>query len=113
MRSLVDHRFDRENVSHLDLRPQSRPAIVRDLRVFVHPAANSMADIVPHNGIAVSLRVLLHRPTNVAEVISSVTFLDRPFETLFSYANQFELFVVDFADRDRRGRVAYEPLERY
>src|SRR5688500_11995560 len=37
MRSLVDHRLDRENEATLDLWSKTWPAIVRNLRVFVHP----------------------------------------------------------------------------
>src|SRR5678815_1485298 len=90
MSALVNHRLDRKNVTHLDLRAQPGPAVIRNLRILVHPAANPVTNVIAHNRITISLCVLLHSPTDVTQMFSGATLFDRTLETLFSHANQFE-----------------------
>ncbi len=90
VRPQINHRLDRKNVASLDFRPLPGLPIVRNLRVFVHPAANSMTDVIPHHRIAVALRVLLHRPANVTQVLSRPTLLNRQLQTLLGDPNQLQ-----------------------
>src|SRR5215213_5383608 len=112
MGALVDHRLDGKNVTHLDLRPETGPAIIRNLRVFVHPPANPMADVIAHDRITIGLCVLLYGPTDVTEMFSAATLFNGAVETFFSHANELEPIFIDFADRNCRRRVADKTLER-
>src|SRR6266567_4399061 len=49
MTTQIHHRFNRKYVTCLDLRALSGAAIIRDLRILVHPAPDAVADIVSHN----------------------------------------------------------------
>src|SRR6185369_3203584 len=113
MRALVDHRLDCEDVAALDLRPQPRPAIVRDLRIFVHPAPDAVAHVVANNRIAVRFRMLLNCPPDIAEMVPGATFLDRTLETFLCNANQSALFFIDLADGNRSRRISNKAFERY
>src|SRR5215208_71163 len=112
MTALIHHRLHRKDVSGPDFWSQSRPAIIRNLRIFVHPPPDPMTDIITDNGIAVCFRVLLNRPTDVTQMIPGATLLDRTFERLFSDANQFEPFFVNLTNWNRRRRVTDKTFER-
>src|SRR2546430_4535027 len=77
---LTEHRLDGEDhpLPQLDSAPPL--AVVVDLRVLVHVAADAMSDEVADDVEAARLRVLLHRRADVAEVAARTHFLDRQVE---------------------------------
>src|SRR5258706_1029752 len=107
----VNHGFDRENITVLNLRAFTRLSIVRNLRIFVHAAPDTVTDIVTHHRIAVRFRMRLDRPADVAEVIPGAALLNRQLKTFFGNLNQLQTIVADFADRSSRGCVAHEAFE--
>src|ERR1041385_5084331 len=64
---LAEHRLDREHHSFAQRHPPPPPAVVVDLRILVHPAADSVADEVPNDVEPARLRMLLDRGADVAE----------------------------------------------
>src|SRR5437764_8714932 len=68
VRAHVEHWLDGKDVAGAYADARAGPAVVRDLRVFVHPAPDAVADVVAHDAVAVRLRVLLHGPADVAQI---------------------------------------------
>src|ERR1044072_5114952 len=56
---LAEHRLDGEHHSLAQLDPPAPPAVVVDLRILVHPAADSVADEGPGDVEPARLRLLL------------------------------------------------------
>ena len=112
MRPEIHHRLDSENVPSLDLRPQPGTPVVRNLRIFVHTPANPVPDVVPHHRKPIRLGMLLHRPTNIAEVVPRPALLNRPFETFLSDPDQLESLVTDFPNGDGSRRIADISFQR-
>ncbi len=78
----------------------------------MHATANPVTNVIAHDGVTISLCVLLHGPTDVPEMFSGATLFDRALETLFRYANQFQPIFIDPANRNCRCSVADKSLER-
>src|SRR3954454_3842406 len=70
------HRFDGQNHALLELLAGPGLAVVRDLRVLVHVAADPVADERADDAEAVGLDALLDRVADVAEAISRPALLD-------------------------------------
>ncbi len=77
----------------------SRLAVVRDLRLFVHPLADAVPDELAHHPEAVRLDVLLHRVADIRDPIAGPRALDRLVERFFGHAQQRRRFFRDGADR--------------
>src|SRR5258706_13700602 len=107
----VNHGFDRENITVLNLRAFTRLSIVRNLRIFVHAAPDTVTDIVTHHRIAVGFRMRLDRPADVAQMVSSAALFDRQLETLFGNSNQFQTILANLPDRNGRGCIPYKSVE--
>src|SRR5436309_9095266 len=67
---LAQHRLDRQNHPLAQLDPASTAAVVVDLRILVHPAADSVADEVANHVEPARLGVLLHRRADIANVLA-------------------------------------------
>src|SRR5208282_1335995 len=65
----VHHRLDRDHHAFLQARPVSGGAVVRNLRIFVHPRSDSVPDKLPHHRKAVLLDPLLHCRGNISETV--------------------------------------------
>ena len=61
----VHHRLDREHHPLGQPRPAARLAVVRHLRLLVHPLPDAVADELAHHRKPVRLDVLLHRVADV------------------------------------------------
>src|SRR3546814_2168876 len=58
-RTLIDHRFDRENHALAQAHAHSRPPEIHDLRLLVHLATNAVPAKFTHNRVAVLFGVPL------------------------------------------------------
>src|SRR5437773_6373535 len=68
-RPYIQHRLDSKAISRADLVSRPLPPVIRYLRRLVHLAAYSMARVITNDPIAEFLRMLLNRPTDVADTI--------------------------------------------
>src|SRR5947207_1039820 len=108
---LTEHRLDRQNHSLPQLQTAAATAVVVDLRLLVHPAADPVTDEVADHVEAFRLRVLLHRRADVADVPSGTHLLDREIEALLGGLHQSRRTRSEVADADRDGAVADEAVE--
>src|SRR6266496_5637745 len=95
MSSQIDHRLDRKNISCLDFGTVAGLPVIGYLRIFVHPAPDSMPHIVPHDSITVLLGMFLDGPANVAEMLAWPALLNRPVKTLLGRQNQMQTILAD------------------
>src|SRR6185369_17867084 len=107
----AEHRLDGEDHSFAQLDAPAPPAVVVDLRILVHPAADSVADEVPDDVKPARLRMLLDRGADVTEVTTGTHLLDRQIEAFLRGPHEDIGAIGDVADADRNGRVADESVE--
>src|SRR5258706_102907 len=107
----VNHGLDRKDITVLNFRAFTRLSVIRNLRIFVHAAPDTVTNVVPHHGITVRFRMRLDRPANVPQVVSSPAFFDRQLETFLGNLNQFQTILANLPDRNRRCRVPYKTVE--
>ena len=112
MRAHVHHGFYSKNVSLLNLWTLSRRSVVGNLRIFVHLAADAVADVVTNDGISVTLGILLYCPADIADMIAGTALLNSALQTLFGNSNELEPIVACRTDRDGGRSVADKPIER-
>jgi len=108
----VDHRFNRESHAGFKLRAVSGFSKVWNLRVFVHVAANAVADKFAYNRKSSSFNDDLDGMGNITEPVTDNGFGDACIKRRFSNFEQFLFFVVNFARRDGDGGVTNESAER-
>src|SRR5947199_264356 len=113
VRAHVYHRLDSEDVARAYADARAGLSVVRDLRVFVHPPTDAVADIIAHDAVAVRLRVLLHGPADVAEIFAGPALLNRALKALLCDADEFEPLLAHTSDGDGRRRVADVAGERH
>jgi hypothetical protein len=76
----IDHRFDGEDHAGLETRAFTGVAEVGNLGIFVHGAADSVADKLADNAEAFGLAELLNGGGDVAETAPHLALLDGSFE---------------------------------
>src|SRR3546814_10311449 len=70
-RTLIDHRFDRENHAFAQTHARVRPPEIHHLRLFVHLATNAVPAKFTHNRIAVLFGVPIDCEADGADIDAS------------------------------------------
>jgi hypothetical protein len=78
----------------------------------VHLPANPVANILANDGISMRLSVLLNDVSDITDVISNATMVDRQLQRLFGDAYQFQEVIANPTDRNRGRGVTHKPVER-
>src|SRR3954470_14028813 len=99
----IEHGLDGEYVSVSYSGALPGCPVVWYLRIFVHPAPDSMADIFSNDRISFGFRQFLHGPANIPKMLTFAALFDRPVETFFGDADHREQFGVDGSDGNGRG----------
>ena len=77
----------------------------------MHPAADAVADIFPHDAVAAALCVFLNGMGNIAETITLPRKLESLKEALLCYADQIHGFVGHLPARVGAGAVAMKAAD--
>ncbi len=93
--------------------PRPGLAVVRDLRLLVHRAADAVADQAADDGEALLLGGDLDRVRDVREPVADAALLDPGRERGLAALEQALGLLGDLADRERVGRVGDEAVERH
>src|SRR6185503_21019759 len=88
VRARRDHRLDREHHARGQLGAAPGRAVVGDLRILVHVAADAVADQAADDAKAARLDGRLHRVRDVAEPVAGVALGDRRLQTLVAGRDQ-------------------------
>src|SRR3546814_15620087 len=67
-RTLIDHRFDRENHALAQAHAHSRPPEIHDLRLLVHLETNAVPAKFTHNRVAILFSVTLNCQADGADL---------------------------------------------
>src|SRR5713226_5878868 len=78
----VHHGLNGDDHSFLQPSAASRLAIVRQVRLVVHPGANAMTDELPHHGKTVLLDPALHCVANITEPVAGAHLADASVQRL-------------------------------
>src|SRR5204862_2793382 len=87
-RSDVQHRFDGKTISGPNFLASSCTAVIRNLRSFVHFAANAMSGVITDYAVAVFLRVFLNDRSDVANAFVWPALRDAKLQTFFRHTNK-------------------------
>src|SRR5580765_4076776 len=112
-RTHIDHWFHGKHIAFFDLGSLARLAVVRNLRVFMHAPSDTMPHIIADYRISVGLGVRLYRETDIAQMFSRPALFYRQRQAFFGHANQLQSIFAYIADRNGRGRVTYESVQRH
>ena len=77
-----DHRLDGDDHAGLQTDAAAATAVVADLGVLVHDAADAVSDVVADHAVAVGLGELLDRRADVAEAVAGDGLLDGGLEAV-------------------------------
>src|SRR5215212_1485235 len=112
VRAQVNHGLDGEDVARTDFDARARLSVVRDLRVFVHFSADSVAHVIAPDAVPFGLCQRLHGPANVAQVLARPGLCNRAPEALFGDADERQPVLAHAAYGRGGGRVADVAAER-
>src|ERR1700677_4363504 len=107
----VHHRLDGQHHALLQLRALSRGTIIRQLRIFVHLRADSVAHKLAHHRIPVLFHPLLHRGRYISQAIPRPDLRDALLQRFPRHAQQLLAFRCHLAHRNRQRRVAKIPVQ--
>ena len=98
-----NHRFDGDTHGRLQHRTVTAPAIVGNLRIFVHLATDTMTGKFTYDAIPFGFAMFLDRTADITQVITRNSCLDAEIETLLRGLQQLLDFLADFAYTERIG----------
>jgi len=107
----VDHGLDGEHHARFHPDPTTARAEVEDVGLFVETEADAVATKVPHDAVAILLRVLLDVEPDLAEVFARLDLLDANLQTLGGDGDELLGLVGDLADREHPAGVAVVTLD--
>src|SRR3984885_14686718 len=107
----VYHRLDGQHHALLQLRALSRGTIIRQLRVFVHLRADSVAHKLAHHRISVLFHPLLHGGRYVPQAIARPDLRDALLQRFPCHAQQLLALRRHLAHRHRQPRIAKIPAQ--
>src|SRR4029077_10655743 len=97
----VNHRLDGENHAFLDARAVAGLAVIRQVRLFVHFGANSMADELTHHREAMLFDPLLHGRGDITQAIPRPNLLNGLIQGFASHAQQIANLGPNLTDGQR------------
>src|SRR5580704_2928566 len=109
----VDHRLDRQHHALLQLGALTRRTVIRQLRVFMHLGANSVAYKLAHHRISVLFHPLLHCGGYIPQAIARPDLRDALLQRFPRHAQQFLALGRHSAHGHRQRRVAKIPAQLY
>ena len=104
----VDHRLHGNRHVLLQTRAVAGLAVVRDLGRLVQAGADTMADILAHERIAIALGILLNGVADVGDAVADAGKLDALEKALARDADQAQGLIRALAARERARAVAVE-----
>src|SRR5271155_2075763 len=107
----VHHRLDGQHHALLQLGALTRRTVIRQLRIFVHLGADSVAHKLAHHRISVLLHPLLHRGRYISQAISRPDLRDALLQRFPRHAQQLLALRRHLAHRNRQRRVAKIPVQ--
>src|ERR1700723_3090249 len=107
----VYHRLHGQHHALLQLRALSRGTIIRQLRIFVHLRADSVAHKLAHHRIPVLFHPLLHRGRYISQAIPRPDLRDALLQRFPRHAQQLLALRRHLAHRNRQRRVAKIPVQ--
>src|SRR5579863_6828556 len=102
----IHHRLNRENHSFLQPLTLSRGAVVRNLRLFVHPGSDAVPDELANNRKAVLFDPLLHSGRYITEPIPRPDILNGALERFARHSQELLPLRRNLAHRNRERRIA-------
>src|SRR5207302_4520488 len=108
----VHHRLDREHHSLAQARAASRLAVIRHLRLFMHPLPDAVPYELADDRKAVRLDVLLHGVADIRHTVAGARALDCFVERLLGDAQQRGSLLGYLTNGEGHGAVAEIPAER-
>ena len=100
-----NHGFDGNAHASLKHDPVALFAIIGNRWILMHLTAYTMTCKLTHNTIAQRLDGVLHRPSNIAQMLSGYSLLDSIVKSLFSSFQQLPNVLVDFANAECIARI--------
>src|SRR5687767_154324 len=106
----VYHRFHGDDKTALDSFSRAGIPEVRDGRVFVHAAADAVANEGPHHRESFGFRALLDRRANVTHAVAHLELGDPPVQGVVGGLDQASPLRIDRPHRDGAGGVGAEAV---